>query len=90
MAGDSLESAFERHPAEIATSLRKPTPERNGCAPLPISSVGCRPAFAIPLAIPNATSAEGDLLQIGKRKSGIQWRWLDHSGITQRYRKVCG
>jgi FG-GAP repeat len=32
----------------------------------------------------------GDLLQIGKRKSGVRWRSSDDSGITQRYRKVCG
>jgi len=31
-----------------------------------------------------------NLLQIGKRKSGVQWRWLDNLGITQRFRKVCG
>jgi len=35
-------------------------------------------------------AVEMDLLQIGKRKSAVQWRWLDNSGITQRYRRVCG
>jgi hypothetical protein len=50
MAGDSFERAFERHAAEIATSLREPPPERNGCAPLPISRVGCPAGFCYPIS----------------------------------------